>query len=348
MGVPTTVGAAARAVRAGMLSVGGGFRAAAEPLVPGRPLGDPDEPAAEVARRRLGRGAATSLVEPLLRGVFGAPGSEIGVRSAFPAAVGHRSLARALRRPSSAQRDGGEAQFLTVRGGFGAMVDALVATLRPGAVRTGTTARAVTPNGDGGFVVATDAGDERAGAVLVATPAAEAAGALDGVAPAAAEAFRRIRYGASAVVVLRYPAGSPVRTLDGSGFLVDPEEGLAMAACSWFSSKWPHLAGGRVVLRAVVTDPGHLEASDDGLRERVAAEVGRVMGVRTAPDVVAIRRWDRALPIFAPGHHDRVRGALAALPDRVAVAGASLGAVGVPDCIESGEAAARRLVGSLG
>jgi hypothetical protein len=35
------------------------------------------------------------------------------------------------------------------------------------------------------------------------------------------------------------------------------------------------------------------------------------------------------------------------LPERVAVAGAFLGAVGIPDCIESGEAAARRLVGSL-
>jgi oxygen-dependent protoporphyrinogen oxidase len=341
MGVPTTVGAAWRAVRAGMVPAGGGLRAAVEPLLPGRPIGQPDAPAADVARRRLGRSAANRLVEPLLRGVFGAPGSEIGVRSAFPPAVGHRSLARALRRPATA-----EAQFLTVRGGFRAMVDGLLDTLPGGAVRTGTAVRAVVAAG-GNFTVTTDSGDEHADAVLVATTAGTAATVLEAVAPIAAEAFRGIRSGASAVVVLRFPAGSLVRTVDGSGFLVDPEEGLVTAACSWFSTKWPHLTAGHVVLRAVVTDPRHLEAHDEDLRDRVAAEVGQVMGARTAPDLVRMRRWNEALPIFAPGHHDRISRALAALPDRVAVAGAFLGAVGIPDCITSGEAAAGRLVNAM-
>jgi oxygen-dependent protoporphyrinogen oxidase len=149
------------------------------------------------------------------------------------------------------------------------------------------------------------------------------------------------------VIVLRYPEGSLVRTVDGSGFLVDPDEGLATAACSWYSSKWPHLTGGRTVLRAVVTDPRRLEATDDDLTSHVAHEVGRVMGAKAEPDLVQLHRWDQALPVFAPGHQDRIRQALAELPDRIAVAGAFLGAVGVPDCIESGEAAARRLVSAL-
>jgi oxygen-dependent protoporphyrinogen oxidase len=137
------------------------------------------------------------------------------------------------------------------------------------------------------------------------------------------------------------------RTLDGSGFLVDPDEGLSIAACSWFSSKWPHLTGDRVVLRAVVTDPEGLSADDDALAARVAAEVGRVMGGPGEPDFLRLHRWSRALPIFAPGHRDRMREATAALPERIAVAGAFLGGVGIPDCIESGENGARRLVAAL-
>jgi oxygen-dependent protoporphyrinogen oxidase len=353
MGVPTTAGAAWRAMRGGLLPIGGAMRAAVEPLLPGVVIGEPDEPARDVVRRRLGRSAAVRLVEPLLRGVFGAPGSEIGVRSAYPQAFGSRSLARALRRPPSTAplRPPGAAdegaQFLAVRGGFGAMVDALAAALPGGAVRTGTAVHGAAADGDAGFVVATSRGDLRADAILVATTSGPAAEVLATVAPEASEAFRGIRYGSSAVVLLRYPAGSLVRTTDGSGFLVDPEEGLAIAACSWFSSKWPHLTGDGVVLRAVVTDPAHLAAGDDALRDRVAAEVGRVMGARAEPDLVRMRRWDEALPIFGPGHHDRIGGALATLPERVAVAGAYLGAVGIPDCIVSGEDAAGRLVAAL-
>jgi oxygen-dependent protoporphyrinogen oxidase len=340
MGVPTTAGSLRTAVREELVSLPGAARAAVEPLIPGGSIGEPDEPAAAVARRRLGREAADRLVEPLLRGVFGAPGTEIGVRSAFPMAVGNRSLVRALRR-----RPGGGAQFLGVRGGFGRLVDALVSALPAGSVRAGASVVSIRPAAGGGFEVITDAGAELGDAVLVATPADAAAAMLAGIAPESSAALRDVRYGASAVVVLRYP--STVRVPDGSGYLVDPEEGGTVAACSWFSSKWPDLAGGRVVFRAVVTDPSRLAAPDDELRDRVAAEVSRTIGARTGPDVVRMRRWEQALPVFGPGHGERMRAATAALPDGIALAGAFLGAVGVPDCIESGESAARGLIGHL-
>ena len=38
--------------------------------------------------------------------------------------------------------------------------------------------------------------------------------------------------------------------LDGSGFLVPRPEGLLLTACSWASSKWEHLAGDPVIVRA--------------------------------------------------------------------------------------------------
>jgi oxygen-dependent protoporphyrinogen oxidase len=342
MGVPTTFGSARRAARAGMLSWGGAMRAALEPLVPGRPIGEPDEPAATVMRRRLGREAAVRLVEPILRGVFGAPGSEVGVRSALPRAVGHRSLARSLR-PPPGQPAGDQPAFLALRGGFGSLVDAMVRSLPPGAVRTGTPAGRIEESAGGRFAV----GGLDADAVLVTAPAGAAAASLEAIAPAAAAILRDIRSGGSAVILVRYPAQSMVRTMEGSGFLADPEEGLAVAACSWHSSKWPHLTGGQTVLRAVVTDPRHLESADDVLLARVVAELDRVMGARQEPDLLRMHRWEQALPIFGPGHQERVRSAVEVLPERVAVAGAFLGAVGIPDCIESGEAAARRLVGSL-
>lgn len=340
MGVPTTAGSLRSAVREGLVSVPGAARAAVEPLIPGGSIGEADEPATAVARRRLGREAADRLVEPLLRGVFGASGTEIGVRSAFPQAVGNRSLVRSLRR-----RPGGGAQFLGIRGGFGRLVEALVAALPADSVRTGAPVAAIRPAGGDRYEVVTDRDVEPADAVLVATPAGAAGAMLSGIARESSAALRGVRYAASAVVVLRYP--STIQVPQGSGYLVDPEEGGTVAACSWFSSKWPDLAGGRVVFRAVVTDPGMLAAPDDELRDRVAAEVSRTMGARTGPDLVRMRRWNQALPVFGPGHGERMRAALAAAPDGIALAGAFLGAVGVPDCIEAGESAARALIGHL-
>lgn len=361
MGVPTTLGAARRARAAGLLPWAGAVRAAIEPLLPGKPIGEPDEPAATTVRRRLGRPAATRLVEPLLQGVFGARGTEIGVRSAFPQAVGRRSLARSLRRrPGRPSPD--EPQFLALDGGFRTLVDSLAGGLPEGAIRTNARLATLTAGSDGGLELRASVGGradtppsatggvsriERADAVMLAATSDAAGAALAELAPEAASAFGSIRYGGSAVVVLRYPDGSLVRTTDGSGFLVDPEEGLATAACSWYSAKWPQLTGGHVVLRAVVTDPKRLAASDDDLSERVVAEMDHVMGARTEPDLVRMKRWEQALPIFKPGHHDMIRAALEHLPTNVAVAGAFLGAVGIPDCVESGEAAARRLVAVL-
>ena len=137
------------------------------------------------------------------------------------------------------------------------------------------------------------------------------------------------------------------RPLDGSGYLVDPAEGGAVAACSWLSAKWPHLQGPGTWMRAICTDPAALAAPDAELRSRAATEVNEAMSARAEPDIVRMARWDPALPVFTPGHRELIARALDALPPGVAIAGAHLGAVGIPDCVASGEEAARRLVAVL-
>jgi protoporphyrinogen/coproporphyrinogen III oxidase len=339
LGVPVRPAALVEAVREGLLTLWGALRAAAEPALP--PMDGREPSAKELARTRLGGEVADRLVEPLLRGVFGAPGSRIGAWAAFPQAAGARSLVLALR--SSRPRP----SFVSIRGGMGRLVDALVAELPAGTIRLNRAAVGFEA-GRGGFRVRTSGGPLAADAVLVAAPAPAAAAVLRAAAPRTAGRLSGISYGASAVVLLRYPPRSLAHPLDGSGYLVDPSGPGVVAACSWLSTKWPHLDDGRGPwLRAVVTDTAALELPDDELRSRAAAEVGGVVRARAEPSVTRIVRWNPALPVFGPGHRDRVRSAVAALPPGIALAGASLGAVGVPDCIASGEEAARRLVGTL-
>ena len=186
-------------------------------------------------------------------------------------------------------------------------------------------------------------GEIEADGIVLAVPAPVAAGLIRPVAPAAVRELAAVRFGASAVVLLQYEPQSLGRPLDGSGYLVPRGEGLAHAACSWLTSKWPNEST-EVWLRAMVTSPVALAADDGALQDTVAREVGGVMAASTEPLEIRLLRWDQALPVYAPGHLERVARVEAALPGEMAVAGASYRGLGVPDCIASGRAAATHLL----
>jgi oxygen-dependent protoporphyrinogen oxidase len=338
MGVPARPTALVEAVRRGILSPAGAVRASMEPLVRRRP--GPDPSAGELARARLGDEAARRLVEPVVRAVHGAPADEIGADTAFPWASGHSSLTvTAARRP----RPTGP-MFIGMRGGMAGLVDGLSGDLGETEVRTESRAG---PIEEAGSRYRIPVGDEsvRADGVVVAVAAPDAATILGSVAPDASRQLAGVRYSASAVILMRFAPEKLGRPLEASGYLVAPDEDSVVTACSFFSTKWPHLddPSGRW-LRAVVTDPDALALPDEGLMHRVGVEVSTALRARGGPDRILMRRWDPALPIYAPGHSARVAAARATLPDRVALAGAYVDGVGLPDCIRTGEQAARGVV----
>jgi len=337
MGVPTGLGALLGTVRHGIVGPLAALRAAAEPLLPRSPGGS----VGEVARRRLGRRAAARLVEPIVSGIFGAPADELDLAACLPHLAEARSwiLATAGRPPASAS-------FLAPRRGMGRIVERFRDELAGEDLRPGCPARAVRRDGRR-FRVETDDGEERADAVVLAVPAPAARVLLEDAAPAVADALAGIRFRPAAVVHLRYRPEAVRRPLPGAGFLAVPEEGGTIAAGTWLPWKWPHLAEAGARLRAVVTDGGALALADADLLGRVAEEVARVLEASAAPEEVRLLRWAEATPVYAPGHAARVAAARAALPDRLALAGASYDGPGVPDCVRSGEAAARVLVAAL-
>ncbi|HEX9823078.1 MAG TPA: FAD-dependent oxidoreductase, partial [Actinomycetota bacterium] len=211
----------------------------------------------------------------------------------------------------------------------------------------GTPVVGLGPDGDA-VRVATTTGEIAADGVILAVPAGAAAIVLSGVAPEAAGPLGEVEYRGSVVVHLRWRAGSLRRSMDAAGYLVAPEEGGAVAACSWLNGKWPHLGLREPRARAIVVDPATMAAPDEELGGRVAEETGRVLGAREAPLEVRVRRWGEAMPVFAPGHRARVAAARAALPRGIVLAGAAYDGIGLPDCIRSGEAAGRGVVARLG
>lgn len=340
MGVPTGIGPLFTAVGDGIIGPLGAARAAIEPLMP-RYRGPDDPTAAEVARYRLGRQVAERLVSPLVAGVFGVPYDEVSLRSALPQLADARSWVLTMaKRPASS----GAPIFQALDGGMLSFVEAVAAGLPPGSIRTGYPVTGLRRNPDG-FVINDDL---VADAVVLATPTHATTSILREVAPATSEALSGIGYHASAVVLLRYKPNDLGQPLDASGFLVAPREGRAVAASSWLNAKWPHNGFEDVWIRAIVTDTEHLSTPDEALRRRVAAEMNEMMQAKRSPEEVRMERWPDALPVYAPGHQNRVRSAIENLPEGLALAGAAYRGFGIPDCIATGEEAARNLVAELG
>lgn len=306
------------------------------PLAPGD-----DIAVGALIRSQLGDAVFERLVDPLLGGINAGDGDRLSLRAAAPqladAASRDRNLVAALRAAQTTATPG--PVFYSPRGGMGAIVDALVESLSA----AGVDLRREEAVDD---VTAVDADG-----IVLATPAYAAATMLHGAAPKAAELLGDIDYASVVLVTLAYSNDDLTRPLDASGFLVPRTEGLLMSATSWSSSKWAHLADGATSLLRVSTgrlgDDRPFDLDDDALVRALRPEIEETSGVRGEPLDVAVHRWPRSFPQYAPGHLDRIddiERALAAAAPHVVLAGAALRGLGVPACIRQGREAARALV----
>jgi len=349
-GIPTSPW---RALRAGVLGLGGAVRAAADLVLPG-PLSGPDVSVADFVSRRFGRPTLERCVDPLLAGTRAGRPRELSLAAALPQidalARSRPSVMRALR---AAQRAGeievGPPPFLGVRGGMQRLVDALAESLEDRVeMNTNAAVELIEPRQGGYAVVLADRRINVRG-VIVAVPAYAAAPLLDVISSRAAGIAAGIKHASVAIATLVYPPGSLDVPPGISGVLIPSSEKMAVAACTFFSTKWPESAPSdrRQILRAFVGRAGRdpaLDSSDAKLTERIHREVAAVLKIARPPERSHLVRLDRALAQYAVGHLERVGEMEKELaPHPIALPGAGYRGSGIPDCIKQGYAAAERV-----
>jgi oxygen-dependent protoporphyrinogen oxidase len=155
-----------------------------------------------------------------------------------------------------------------------------------------------------------------------------------------------LEYASCATVNLLYPASALGRELDGFGFFVGRVERLPILACSYVNRKFPGRAPeGSVLLRAFLggaRDPQVMDLDDEGLLRLAHDCLARLLRIRGRPSFARARRFPASMPQFAVGYRARMT-AMAERARRhpgLALAGGVMGAIGLPDCIASGQAAA--------
>ncbi len=332
-----------------ILSLRGRLRAALEWFVPRRRDGG-DETIQEFATRRFGAEAYHWLVEPLLSGIYAGDGGRLSLAATFAQLAEMErtqgSLLRVMMRKRFAARSSDEG-FLTPAGGLGEIVEALERQLPDGCIRRGAGAAALRRTRDGYRVELRDGTTLNADAVILATPAFVTADLIRELDAELAEVLREIPFVSVATLSVAYPASAVPRPLDGYGYLCPRAEGGPIVACTWTSSKFPGRAPRDMVLiRLFIGRAGFEEVvtgTDEQLLDVGRNELRQVLGVAVAPTLWRVFRWPNGMPQYTPGHLKRLRRIERRLADcpGLLVAGASYHGVGIPDCIQSGRAAAR-------
>ncbi|MGH3697547.1 MAG: protoporphyrinogen oxidase [Pseudonocardiaceae bacterium] len=358
---------------AGLLSAQGVAKVAAEPTVALSWEPGDDASVGLLLRERAGDELVDRLVDPLLGGVYAGRADALGLRATLPAVAGALdrgagsllAAAAAVLAPQQPAPSGRPVPvFGTLRGGLGGLVDALVAAaaVRP---RLGAPVRGLARISGGwrvelGSHLLGRASPEYldADAVLLAVPAPAVRRLLVGPLPLAAAAAGRVEIASSAVVGLALPLPAAQALPPSSGVLVAASErqieSLSVKAFTFSGRKWAHASSPEVMLvRASLGRHGEvrvLQRDDAELIEMVRADLAALTGITAAPVDTVVARWGGGLPQYAPGHVAAIaalENAVAQVPG-LAVAGAMLHGIGVPACIGTADAAARRIAAHLG
>jgi protoporphyrinogen/coproporphyrinogen III oxidase len=352
--VPTKLGPLAKSR---LLSWRGKARMAAEYFVPSK-QDDEDESIGSFITRRLGREAFEHMAQPLLSGIFAGDADQLSLAATFPRLRDierkHGGLVRGMlnqRREAAKNGDAPKSSytpFVSFQNGMGELPREIVERLTDVDVQTCTPVQRLEHTGEG-YRLRLRTGDELfADAVLLATPAyatAEIVRLLDGE---LAALLQRIPYVSSATIALAYRDADVQGLQSGRGFVIPHVENRELTAVTWASNKFPDRAPqGTSLLRTFVGRAGRedaVELSDDDLLDLVQRELASILGVTATPVTVRINRFHKAMPQYVIGHVDRMKQVDQCVQRYAGLAllGAAYQGVGIPDCIDSGNQAARQ------
>ena len=349
-------------LRSPLFSWRGKARMAVERFVPPRADGAGDESLASFVARRFGREALERGAEPIVASLFTADAERLSVDAVMPRFVEaerrHGSVTRALayarRAQPAGQAHSGHGRFAYLEGGLGRIVDALVARLPPDAIRTGVGIERVGRDAGGRYrIEMRGAGAVETDAVVVACPAHAAGPLLAHHDARLAGELGALRYASCATASLVYEREAFGASLEGFGFFVPRVEGRQLLACSFVSVKFRNRApSGRFLVRAFLGGALHPEIvdRDDAEIARIAdSELREILGIRGPAVFSRTHRFPAAMPQYEVGWPRRLKAIRERIDahDGLFLAGGSVGAFGLPDCISSGERAARDAVDYL-
>jgi protoporphyrinogen/coproporphyrinogen III oxidase len=211
-------------------------------LIP-RKADESDESLASFVRRRMGEEALRKMAEPMLAGIYASDPETMSIRSTFPMFVEierkYRSLIlgmlarkKAMFLNASKHPKSNFSLFMTLKDGLGEMVEAAIKKSPDIKFQSGARVESITGKEGDWSIRVEGGGDQKADALILATPGHITARILESVTPKAAELLKQIKYVSTATVTIAYKKEGFSHALDGFGFVVPKCEGRSILACT--------------------------------------------------------------------------------------------------------------------
>lgn len=331
-----------------------------------------DETLESFVVRRMGRECLDRLAEPLVGGVNGSDPALMSLAATYPSLLEMEQTHGSLVKGFLAQRKKVEAMrkkyppkpgqkkrtfFTSFNEGLQFLTDKIAEAAGLEGIRTSTGVAEIARRAEGGWRVTIDSGESiDADGVLVATEVWAAEKLARGADSAVADVLAQIPSSSSATVPIAFDASDFNRDMRWHGILSPAVEKRVVTGVTQSSAKWPNRAPeGRVLLRGFVGGPHNqamLEKGDEEIVEAVRRNLVDLVGLRqdAKPLFARVYRWKGGMPQYTIGHLDRVEQieSLSSQIPGFALAGGGYRGVGVPNCLESGEAGVSKILGDLG
>ncbi|GCD83870.1 protoporphyrinogen oxidase [Parageobacillus thermoglucosidasius] len=352
MGIPTQIGPF---ITTRLFSPLGKLRAAFDFILPPTKV-EGDLSLGQFFRRRLGDEVVDNLIEPLLSGIYAGDIDQMSLMATFPQFFQieqkYGSLVLGAKRTAPKAQKERKGAFQTLKTGLQSLVDEVEKRMEQGSVIKGVRVERVWREGTGYRLRLSNGDIWKADSIIVAAPHSSVP-AMFADYPFF-EPFQSIPSTSVATVALAFPESAIEQDIDGTGFVVSRRNDYTITACTWTHKKWPHTApDGKALLRCYVGRPGDeeiVEQSDDEIVRVVMDDLSKIMRISGRPELIAISRWKEAMPQYTVGHKERlakIKTHMDAELPGVFLAGSSYEGLGLPDCIDQGENAVKKVLDYL-
>jgi oxygen-dependent protoporphyrinogen oxidase len=314
-----------------------------------------EESLAEFVTRRIGPEFLDYAINPFVAGVYAGDPANLGVQSAFPKLHAlereHASLIKgailgARQRKKSGETPKSRAPMLGFQNGLQTLPDALHRALGD-CISTGCAIRQITRT-EAGYSVTLESGELLEAPVLLSTVPAHTFSSLPmEFARNLSPTLEAIIHPPVAMVFTGFdqPPGGIER--DGFGFLVPAKEHRQILGCIWsstiFEGRTP--AAGLTTFVGGSRQPELARLSDSDLGSLVLGELRALMGVTSTPRLIAVQKWEKAIPQYQVGYGRKMDAISSFESDTPGffVSGNFRGGIAVPDCVKQSRAIADRI-----
>lgn len=338
-------------MQSGLLSLRGRIRLASEMLIPQK-KDDRDETIFDFAARRIGKEAASAMIDPMVSGIYGGDAKALSLRSCFPVMEKmereYGSLIKAMikkqkeakRRKKAGSGPAGPGGHLTsFRGGLYTLIEHLGELLKEH-IRLSSELRRVRRNDRGQYILEFVDHTDTCDYLIMAVPSYHAAEALQEISSDLSDRLKEIPYSSLAVVAQGFKTKTINRSLDGFGFLVPHSENLNLLGSIWTSVIFPEQAPeGSALFRTMLggaLNGGIINKPLGEISKIAYDELAPILGLTEKPSEEHIYIWNRAIPQYVMGHPERLEKIERILSETpgLFLTGNAYDGIGLNDCIK--------------